>query len=161
MYQPGGGPRQPEMDFEKIMGGIRDGIGSLTQRFGGGGIGVAIVLVIGLIVVIWAASGIYTINPGEQPTLEHETSVKATLSGGQHLNRRPITSKSHPRPKPWNRPGRIPSRLRQISPCKTAIVTRQSAGRVLALATPLPVPSARPATTTTLNSLQSGASTTP
>ncbi|MBC8281213.1 MAG: FtsH protease activity modulator HflK [Chloroflexi bacterium] len=76
MYQPGGGPRQPEMDFEKIMGGIRDGIGRLTQRFGGGGIGLAIILVIGLIFVIWAASGVYTINPGEQAALRRFGSVQ-------------------------------------------------------------------------------------
>ena len=76
MYQPGGGPRQPEMDFEKIMAGIQDSIGRLSQRFGGGGIGLAIVLVLGLIIVIWAASGIYTINPGEQAALRRFGSVQ-------------------------------------------------------------------------------------
>jgi len=66
MYQPGGGPRQPEFDFEQIMTKVRDGIGRISQRLGGGGVGLAAVLVVGLIVVIWAATGIYTTSPGEQ-----------------------------------------------------------------------------------------------
>ena len=69
MYQPGGGPRQPELDFDQIMSKVRDGIGRISQRLGGGGVGLAIVLVVGLIVVIWAATGIYTTSPGEQAVL--------------------------------------------------------------------------------------------
>ena len=66
MYQPGGGPRQPELDFDQIMGQVRDTIGRISQRLGGGGVGLTVVLVVGLIVVIWAATGIYTVSPGEQ-----------------------------------------------------------------------------------------------
>ena len=69
MYQPGGGPRQPELDFDQIMGNIRDGIGRISQRLGGGGVGLAAVLIVGLIIVIWLATGIYTISPGEQAAL--------------------------------------------------------------------------------------------
>ena len=76
MYQPGGGPRQPEMDFEKIIGNVRDGLKPILQRLGGGGVGLAIVLVIGLIVIIWAASGIYTVSPGEQAALRRFGSVQ-------------------------------------------------------------------------------------
>ena len=86
MYQPGGGPRQPEMDFEKIMGNIQDGIGKIAQRFGGGGIGLAIILDIGLIIVIWAASGIYTINPGEQAALRRFGSVQGNPETQQGLH---------------------------------------------------------------------------
>ena len=69
MYQPGGGPRQPELNFDEIMAKIRDGIGRISQRLGGGGVGLAAVLVVGLIIVIWAATGIYTTSPGEQAVL--------------------------------------------------------------------------------------------
>ncbi len=69
MYQPGGGPRQPELNLEEILSKIRDGIGRVSQRLGGGGVGLAVVLVVGLIVVIWAATGIYTTSPGEQAVL--------------------------------------------------------------------------------------------
>jgi membrane protease subunit HflK len=69
MYQPGGGPRQPELDFEQIIAKVRDGIGRISQRLGGGGVGLAAVLIVGLIIVIWAATGIYTTSPGEQAVL--------------------------------------------------------------------------------------------
>ena len=68
MYPPGG-PRQPEVDFEQIIGGLRTNFAKITSRLGGGGVGLAAVLIIGLIAVIWAASGIYTISPGEQAAL--------------------------------------------------------------------------------------------
>ena len=67
MYQPGGGPRQPELDFEKIIGGARDTIGRISQRLGGGGVGLAVALVVGLIIVIWAATGIYTTSQVNRP----------------------------------------------------------------------------------------------
>lgn len=70
MYQPGGQPpRQPEMNFDQMMGGARDTVGRIAQRLGGGGVGLAVVLIIALIVIIWAATGIYTISPGEQAAL--------------------------------------------------------------------------------------------
>ena len=78
MYQPGGGPRQPELDFEKIIGGIRDGIGQVAQRLGGGGVGLAAALLVGLIIVIWAATGIYTTSPGEQAVLRMFGKAQAT-----------------------------------------------------------------------------------
>ena len=69
MYQPGGGPRQPELDFEQIIANVRNTVGRISQRLGGGGVGLAAALIVGLIVVIWAATGIYTISPGEQAAL--------------------------------------------------------------------------------------------
>ena len=70
MYQPGGGgPRQPELDLEQILGNIRNTVGRISQRLGGGGVGLAVVLIVGLIIVIWAGTGIYTISPGEQAAL--------------------------------------------------------------------------------------------
>ena len=70
MYQPGGQPpRQPEMNFDQMLGGVRNTLGRLAARLGGGGVGLAVVLIIALIVIIWAATGIYTISPGEQAAL--------------------------------------------------------------------------------------------
>ena len=68
MYPPGGS-RQPELDFENIIAGLRTNFAKITGRLGGGGVGLAVILIIGLIAVIWAASGIYTISPGEQAAL--------------------------------------------------------------------------------------------
>ena len=57
------------MNFDQMMGGARDTLGRIAQRLGGGGVGLAVVLIIALIVIIWAATGIYTISPGEQAAL--------------------------------------------------------------------------------------------
>lgn len=70
MYQPGGQPpRPPEMNFEQMLGNFGGGLGRLASRLGGGGVGLAAVLIIALIVIIWAATGIYTVSPGEQAAL--------------------------------------------------------------------------------------------
>ena len=68
MYPPGA-PRQPEVNFEQIIAGLRTNFAKITGRLGGGGVGLAVVLIIGLIAVIWLASGVYTISPGEQAAL--------------------------------------------------------------------------------------------
>jgi membrane protease subunit HflK len=72
MYQPGGRPggaRQPEFDFQDILNRIQNGLGPILKRLGGGGVGLVVVLALGLIAVIWAATGTYTISPGEQAAL--------------------------------------------------------------------------------------------
>ena len=70
MYQPGGQPpRTPEMNFDQILAGIGGILNRISNRLGGGGVGLAAVLIIGLIVIIWAATGIYTVSPGEQAAL--------------------------------------------------------------------------------------------
>lgn len=70
MYQPGGQPpRPPEMNFEQMLGNFGGGLGRLASRLGGGGVGLAAVLILALIVIIWAATGIYTVSPGEQAAL--------------------------------------------------------------------------------------------
>ncbi len=69
MFSPGGGqqqpPRQPEFDLDQIFGRIRGIFGGGGGRLGGGNLGIIILAVIALIVVIWAATGVYTISPGE------------------------------------------------------------------------------------------------
>ena len=79
MYPQGG--RQPEIDFEQIMGRIRDVWGRISRRLGGGGIGLAATLVVALIVIIWLATGIYTISPGEQAALQRFGKVCDTIIG--------------------------------------------------------------------------------
>ncbi len=73
MFSPGGGqqqpPRQPEFDVDQIFGRIRGLFGGSGGRLGGGNLGIIILAVIALIVVIWAATGVYTISPGENASL--------------------------------------------------------------------------------------------
>ncbi len=75
MYPPGG-PRQPQIDIDQILGGLRTNAGRIMQRLGGGGVGLAVVGFIGVIVVIWAATGFYQIAPGEEAALRFFGSVQ-------------------------------------------------------------------------------------
>ena len=68
MYPPGG-PRQPEINFEQILGGFRNTLGRIGGRLGGGGVGLLVGGIIALILVIWVATGIYTISPGQNASL--------------------------------------------------------------------------------------------
>lgn len=79
MYPQGG--RQPEFDFEQVMGRAREVWDRISGRLGGGGIGLVAVLLVGLILVIWLATGIYTIGPGEQAALQRFGSVCDTIAG--------------------------------------------------------------------------------
>ena len=65
MYPPGG-PRQPEMDFNQITARLREGFGRFNRRFGGGGVGLLIIAIIGVLAVAWVATGFYQVGPGEQ-----------------------------------------------------------------------------------------------
>ena len=66
MAFPSGGPRQNELNFDQIIGQIRNTLGGLTRRFGGGGIGIIVVVILMLISLIWLGSGIFQVGPGEQ-----------------------------------------------------------------------------------------------
>ncbi len=72
MFTPGGGqqpPRQPEFDLEQLLGRVRGMFGGSGGRFGGGNLSILILAVIALLVIIWAATGVYTISPGENAAL--------------------------------------------------------------------------------------------
>jgi membrane protease subunit HflK len=57
------------MNFDQLLDGLRNTVGRISNRLGGGGVGLAVVLIGALIIIIWAATGIYTISPGEQAAL--------------------------------------------------------------------------------------------
>ena len=73
MFTPGGGqqqpPRQPEFDLEQLLGRVRGMFGGSGGRLGGGNLGILILAVIALLIVIWAATGVYTVSPGENAAL--------------------------------------------------------------------------------------------
>ena len=72
MFTPGGGqqpPRQPEFDLEQLLGRVRGMFGGSGGRFGGGNLSILILAIIALLVIIWAATGVYTISPGENAAL--------------------------------------------------------------------------------------------
>ena len=68
MYQPP--RREPEIDLEQILNRMRTALGGFGGRFGGGS--VITYLTFGLLAVafiIWMATGIYTVGPGEKAAL--------------------------------------------------------------------------------------------
>ena len=65
MYPPGGS-RPPEMNFDQLTARLREGWGRISRRLGGGGVGLLVIGFIALIIIIWLATGIYQIGPGEQ-----------------------------------------------------------------------------------------------
>ena len=66
---PPGGPRQPEINLDQILNGLRTSLGQIARRLGGGGVGMLVFGVIALIVIMWMATGIYTISPGQNAAL--------------------------------------------------------------------------------------------
>ena len=72
MFTPGGGqqpPRQPEFDLEQLLGRVRGMFGGSGGRLGGGNLSILIVAIVALLVIIWAATGVYTVSPGENAAL--------------------------------------------------------------------------------------------
>ena len=73
VFAPGGGGEQPsrppEFDAGQLFGRARNIFGGAGGRLGGGNLGIIIAAVIALIIVIWAATGVYTISPGENASL--------------------------------------------------------------------------------------------
>ena len=63
MYQP---PRpQPEIDIDQILERIKDFFRRFTGKFGFGGSGILIVAVLGVLVVLWLATGFYQVRPAQ------------------------------------------------------------------------------------------------
>ena len=57
---------QPEINLDEILAGVKSFFNRITGRLGGGGIGLVILLIIGAIVVIWLATGLYRVPAGSQ-----------------------------------------------------------------------------------------------
>ena len=88
MYQQ---PRrgEPEIDLEQILNRINAAFKGFTSRFGGGGGGNNAFTyftfgILALVFVIWMASGIYQVSPGEQAV--HRTFGKCCRVTGTGLN---------------------------------------------------------------------------
>ncbi|MBI2855637.1 MAG: FtsH protease activity modulator HflK [Chloroflexi bacterium] len=74
MFEPPRRGQGPEFNFEEILGSIGSFIGRITRRLGGGGgergARILILIVVGVAVVLWLASGIYTVGPRERAALQ-------------------------------------------------------------------------------------------
>ena len=68
MYQPP--RREPEIDLEQVLNRIRTALSGVGGRFGGGSILTYLTFgILGLSLIIWISTGIYTVGPGEKAAL--------------------------------------------------------------------------------------------
>ena len=70
----------PEIDIDQILGKIKEVLGRFSRRFGVGGGSTLIVLILGVIIVGWLATGFYTVRPAEQAALRLFGSFTGNLS---------------------------------------------------------------------------------
>lgn len=59
----------PEIDIDQILGKIKEVLGRFSRKFGVGGGSTLIVLVVGVVIAGWLATGFYTVRPAEQAAL--------------------------------------------------------------------------------------------
>ena len=85
---------QPEIDLDQIIAKIREGLNRIFQRLGGGGTSGVIAIVIGVVVLIWLATGLYRVEAGEQGVVRQFGKYTGTLSepGLNYRLPSPITS---------------------------------------------------------------------
>ena len=84
---------QPEINLDEILAGVKSFFNRISQRLGGGGIGLVIFLIIGAIVVIWLATGLYRVPAGSQGVIRLFGDFSALQGPGLHWRLpSPITS---------------------------------------------------------------------
>ena len=81
-FQPQG--QQPQLQLEQILRGIGSGINRVIQRLGGGGMRLLFLALLGLAILLWLASGIYTVGPREQAALRLFGEFQNTEGPGLH-----------------------------------------------------------------------------
>ena len=68
MYQPP--RREPEIDLEQVLNRIRTALSGVGGRFGGGSILTYLTFgILGLSLIVWISTGVYTVGPGEKAAL--------------------------------------------------------------------------------------------
>jgi membrane protease subunit HflK len=77
---PGQGP---QFNFDDILRQLGENINRLSSRFGGRGSGLGIVL-IGILLLVWLATGVYQVSPSEQAALRLFGKYNQTVGSGLH-----------------------------------------------------------------------------
>ena len=79
------GERRPEFDPEQLVRNLRASFENIRQRLpGGGGVGLLFFGGLAIIVLLWAASGFYTVQPSEQAALRLFGAFRGTEGTGLH-----------------------------------------------------------------------------
>ena len=84
---------QPEINLDEILAGVKSFFNRISQRLGGGGIGLVILLIIGALLTIWLATGLYRVSAGSQGVVRLFGDFSALEAPGLHWRfPSPITS---------------------------------------------------------------------
>ena len=78
------GQRRPEFDPDAILRNLRSSWSGFRSRIPTGGLGLLLLAVVGVAVLIWSATGIYTVSPTEQAALRLFGQFRGTEGPGLH-----------------------------------------------------------------------------
>ena len=84
MFEPPRRGQQPEFDLEGAMRGAGSSVKRVLQQIGGGGVRALVLALLALGVVVWLASGTYTVGPREQAALRFFGEFQETQGPGLH-----------------------------------------------------------------------------
>lgn len=89
MYRPG---PQPEIDLDRLLGGIRESLRRVFGRWAGGA-GAILLVLLAIAVLLWLATGLYRVEAGERGVLRLFGRYSVTSDPGLHWRLpSPITS---------------------------------------------------------------------
>ena len=84
---------QPEINLDEILAGVKSFFNRMGQRLGGGGVGLVILLIIGVLIAIWLATGLYRVSAGSQGVVRLFGDFNSLETAGLHWRMpSPITS---------------------------------------------------------------------
>jgi len=75
---------EPEVNFEQYLERIRSFLGRFRIGGGGGAIGFIVIGLLAVAAVVWLATGIYSVQPGEQAALRFLGKFDTTTEAGLH-----------------------------------------------------------------------------
>ena len=75
---------EPEVNFEQILERIRSFLGRFRIGGGGGAIGFIVIGLLAVAAVVWLATGVYSVQPGEQAALRFLGKFNNTTEAGLH-----------------------------------------------------------------------------
>ena len=75
---------EPEVNFEQILERIRSFLGRFRIGGGGGAIGFIVIGLLAVAAVVWLATGVYSVQPGEQAALRLLGKFNNTTEAGLH-----------------------------------------------------------------------------
>jgi len=84
MLEPPRRNQGQDKQIEQILGGIGSVLNNIMQRLGGGGSKILILMIVGVLLLLWMASGVFTVAPREKAALRMFGEFQTTAGPGLH-----------------------------------------------------------------------------